>query len=135
AQQSLTKLGLWDVLEPRMAMARDVRAALNLVVLRQCPLGIVYRSDAVSEPRVKVLATFPPDSHKPIVYPIAIVKGHDNATTRALLAALESPRARSVFNRWGFTTPPKPMRKARGEPAGFIHPLRHEGGRAEGAGG
>ncbi|MGH8183072.1 MAG: molybdate ABC transporter substrate-binding protein, partial [Rhodanobacteraceae bacterium] len=42
AQQSLTKLGLWDVLEPRMAMARDVRAALNLVVLRQCPLGIVY---------------------------------------------------------------------------------------------
>lgn len=102
ARQALTKLGMWDALQPHMAMTRDVRAALNLVVLRQCPLGIVYRSDAVSEPRVKVLATFPPTSHKPIVYPIAIVKGHDNAGTRALLAALQSARAHEVFRHWGF---------------------------------
>jgi len=107
AKQALTKLGMWNVLEPRMAMSRDVRAALNLVVLRQCPLGIVYRSDAVSEPRVKVLAAFPATSHKPIVYPVAIVKGHDNATTRALLTALESPRAEAVFRHWGFTTLPE----------------------------
>ena len=102
AKQSLVKLGMWNALQPRMAMSRDVRAALNLVVLRQCPLGIVYRSDAVSEPRVKVLATFPADSHKPIVYPVAIVKGHDNAKSRALLAALQSAKARAVFRRWGF---------------------------------
>ena len=105
AKQALTKLGMWNALEPRMAMSRDVRAALNLVVLRQCPLGIVYRSDAISEPRVKVLATFPANSHKPIVYPAAIVKGHDNATTRALLAALQSAKARAVFGHWGFTMP------------------------------
>jgi len=114
AKQSLTKLGMWNALQPRMAMTRDVRAALNLVVLGQCPLGIVYRSDAVSEPRVKVLATFPADSHKPIVYPVAIVKGHDDATARAMLAALESARAREVFERWGFTEPPEakhPVRK------------------------
>lgn len=103
AKQSLTQLGLWKALEPRMAMSRDVRAALNLVVLRQCPLGIVYRSDAVSEPRVRVLATFPSASHEPIVYPTAIVKGHDDASTRALLAALESAQARNVFQHWGFT--------------------------------
>lgn len=102
ARQSLAKLGMWDALQPRMAMGRDVRAALNLVVLRQCPLGIVYRSDAVSEPRVKVLATFPAASHKPIVYPVAIVKGHDGAKSRALLAALESVKARDVFRHWGF---------------------------------
>ena len=102
AKQSLLHLGMWDALEPRMAMSRDVRAALNLVVLQQCPLGIVYHSDAVSEPRVKTLATFPAASHKPIVYPVAIVKGHDNAASRALLAALQSPRAEAVFRRWGF---------------------------------
>lgn len=106
AKQSLLHLGMWNTLEPRMAMSRDVRAALNLVVLQQCPLGIVYRSDAVSEPRVKVLATFPAASHKPIVYPVTIVKGHDNAATRALLAALQSERARNVFRHWGFTQPP-----------------------------
>lgn len=103
ARQSLTKLGMWDALEPRMAMARDVRAALNLVVLGQCPLGIVYRSDAVSEPRVRVVATFPADSHKPIVYPAALVKGHDDDASRALLAVLQSQRAQAVFRHWGFT--------------------------------
>lgn len=107
AKQSLTQLGMWNALQPRMAMARDVRAALNLVVLRQCPLGIAYRSDAVSEPRVKVLATFPADSHKPIVYPVALVAGHENAATRALLAALESQRVRGVFHHWGFDAPPR----------------------------
>lgn len=105
ARQSLVHLGMWSALQSRMAMSRDVRAALNLVVLRQCPLGIVYRSDAVSEPRVKVLATFPADSHKPIVYPVAIVKGHDDAKSRALLAALQSAKARNVFRHWGFGAP------------------------------
>lgn len=102
ARQSLTKLGMWKALAPRMATTRDVRAALNLVVLRQCPLGIVYRSGAVSEPRVKVLATFPPASHQPIEYPVAIVKGHDDAASRSLLEALRSPRAQAVFKHWGF---------------------------------
>ena len=105
AKQSLLHLGMWNALEPRMAMSRDVRAALNLVVLRQCPLGIVYRSDAVSEPRVKVLAAFPADSHRPIVYSVAIVNGHDGAASRALLAALESARAATVFRHWGFEVP------------------------------
>lgn len=102
AKQAMKNLGLWSALEPRLAMSRDVRAALNLVVLRQCPLAIVYRSDAVSEPRVRALATFPANSHKPIVYPLAIVKGHDDPAARSLFAALESPRASKVFQQWGF---------------------------------
>lgn len=105
AKQALTNLEMWSALEPRLAMSRDVRAALNLVVLRQCPLAIVYRSGAVSEPRVRVLATFPASSHKPIVYPMAIVEGHDGAGSRALLKALQSPRAQKVFRRWGFDAP------------------------------
>jgi molybdate transport system substrate-binding protein len=107
AEQALTHLGMWSALQPRMAMTRDVRAALNLVVLGQCPLGIVYRSDAASEPRVRVLATFPASSHDPVVYPVAIVKGHDSPAARSLLAALQSGRAREVFHRWGFDTLPR----------------------------
>jgi molybdate transport system substrate-binding protein len=107
ARQALTNLGMWSALEPRLAMSRDVRAALNLVVLGQCPLGVVYRSDAVSEPRVRVLATFPPGSHRTIVYPVAIVKGHDDSAARTLLVTLESERARNVFRHWGFDAPPR----------------------------
>ena len=135
ARQSLLHLGMWNALEPRLAMSRDVRAALNLVVLRQCPLGIVYRSDAVSEPRVETLATFPAASHKPIVYPVAIVKGHDNAASRTLLAALESSRAKAVLRHWGFTVPPDAKQAVRGETWDPIHSLRHEGGRTAQRGG
>jgi molybdate transport system substrate-binding protein len=121
AKQALTNLGMWSALEPRLAMGRDARAALNLVVLGQCPLGIVYRSGAMSEPRVRVLATFPGSSHKPVVYPVAIVKGHDDAATHTLLAKLESARAAKVFQRWGFGALPnqsqaKPSANERKEP-------------------
>lgn len=107
AEQALRNLGMWARLQPRLAMSRDVRAALDLVVLGQCPLAIVYRSDAVSEPGVRVLATFPAASHRPIVYPVAIVKGHDRPAARTLLAELESARAAGVFRHWGFDAPPR----------------------------
>lgn len=102
ATEALHSLGSWQMVESRLAMSRDVRAALELVAMGECPLGIVYRSDAVSEPRVRVVATFPPSSHTPIVYPAAIVRGHDSAASRALLAALQSPAAQAVFRRYGF---------------------------------
>lgn len=105
ASEALHALGLWDALHPKLAMSRDVRAALELVAMGECALGIVYRSDAVSEPRVRIVATFPPSSHKPIVYPAAIVRGHDNAGSRALLRALQSPQASAAFRRYGFDVP------------------------------
>jgi len=107
ASEALDGLGLWNALQPKLAISRDVRAALELVVLGECPLGIVYRSDAVSEPRVRIVATFPSSSHTPIVYPMAIVRGHDNAATRALLGALRSPRAQTTFRHYGFDAPPQ----------------------------
>ncbi|MGN6312166.1 MAG: molybdate ABC transporter substrate-binding protein [Rhodanobacteraceae bacterium] len=102
AGEALHALGLWNALQPKLAMSRDVRAALELVAAGECPLGIVYRSDAVSEPRVRIVAAFPPSSHKPIVYPIALVRGHDDAANRALLKVLESPHAQAVFQTYGF---------------------------------
>ncbi len=107
AAESLRALGVWNAVQPKLAMNRDVRAALELVAMGECPLGIVYRSDALSEPRVQVLATFPSTSHLPIVYPVAIVRGHDNAATRALLRALRSPEAQGVFRHYGFDAPPR----------------------------
>ena len=65
-----------------------MRAALNFVARGEAPLGIVYRSDAVSEPAVRVVATFPAGTHAPIVYPAAVVAGHDSPAARALLDAL-----------------------------------------------
>jgi molybdate transport system substrate-binding protein len=102
AHAALATLGVWDAVEPRIIAADNVRAALNFVVRREAPLGIVYRSDAVSEPAVRVVDTFPAESHAPIVYPVALVAGYATPAAHRLLALLHGTEARAVFERWGF---------------------------------
>ncbi len=105
AKAALTSLGQWDAVAARTVSADNVRAALNFVVRREAPLGIVYRSDAVSEPGVQVVDTFPASTHAAIVYPVALLRGHDTAAARATLALLRSPAAATIFKRFGFDVP------------------------------
>lgn len=107
AKASLTSLGVWDSIEPRIVSTDNVRAALNFVAKGEAPLGVVYRSDAVSEPAVRVVDTFPETSHVPIVYPAAVVADHDTPAARKLLALLRAPAAQAIFMRYGFDAPPK----------------------------
>lgn len=115
ARSALAALGVWDAVEPRIIAAENVRAALNFVVRREAPLGIVYRSDAASEPAVRVLGTFPPGSHAPIVYPVALIAGYATTDARGLLELLHGDAARAVFERWGFdvlpATTPRPRQR------------------------
>ncbi|MBA7729261.1 molybdate ABC transporter substrate-binding protein [Citrobacter freundii] len=104
AKEALQKLGAWDTLAPKLAPAEDVRGALALVERNEAPLGIVYGSDSVASKGVKVVATFPEDSHKKVEYPIAIVDGHSNATVSAFYDYLKGPQAAEIFKRYGFTT-------------------------------
>ncbi|MEO0938650.1 MAG: molybdate ABC transporter substrate-binding protein [Pseudomonadota bacterium] len=71
ARAWLEHIGAWDTLEPHLAEAQDVRAALAFVVQSAAPLGVVYASDALAEPRVQVIYEVPQDAHPPIRYPIA----------------------------------------------------------------
>ena len=103
AKQALTKLGLWDKVQPRVAATDDVRAALMLVARGEAPLGIVYATDAAVSPNVTIVGTFPADTHDPVVYPFAIVNGGDTPEARALLAFIAGPQARAVFQKAGFT--------------------------------
>ena len=104
AKEALQKLGAWDTLSPKLAPAEDVRGALALVERNEAPLGIVYGSDAVASKGVKVVATFPEDSHKKVEYPVAVVEGHNNATVKAFYDYLKGPQAAEIFKRYGFTT-------------------------------
>jgi len=106
AKAALTRLGAWDAVATRVVSADNVRAALNFVARGEAPLAIVYRSDAVSEPAVRIVATFPDASHAPIVYPIAILSGHDTPAARKLLAALRAPAAQEIFRASGFDVLP-----------------------------
>jgi molybdate transport system substrate-binding protein len=100
---ALEKLGAWDGVKDKIAQADNVRAALLLVSRGEAPLGIVYQTDAASEPAVKIVGTFPEDSHPPITYPIALTKTSTNPDARAFLNYVRSPAAKPAFERQGFT--------------------------------
>lgn len=104
AKESLENLGAWSTLAPEMARANNVRSAMALVERAEAPLGIVYGSDAVASDKVKVVGIFPEASHKPVEYPMAIVKGHENPTVTAFYDYLKSPAAAVIFEKYGFTT-------------------------------
>jgi molybdate transport system substrate-binding protein len=100
---ALEKLGVWDGVKDKIAQAENVRAALLLVARGEAPLGIVYQTDAASDPTVKIVGTFPENSHPPIIYPIALTKESTNPDAQAFLNFLRSPAARPAFERQGFT--------------------------------
>jgi molybdate transport system substrate-binding protein len=102
ARAALVSLGAWSGVEARLVPAVHVRAALNFVAGHEAPLGIVYRSDALSEDSVRVVDTFPASSHPPIVYPVALVRAGDNEAARRLLVLLHGPDAARIFVRFGF---------------------------------
>ncbi|MEO8459494.1 MAG: molybdate ABC transporter substrate-binding protein [Dokdonella sp.] len=107
SKAALSKLGIWKSIESRIVAADNVRAALNFVARGEVPLGIVYRSDAMSESSVRIVATFPANTHAPIVYPAAIVAGHDSPAARALLDRLRSAPEQAICRAYGFDAPPK----------------------------
>ena len=101
AKAALEKLGAWQAAEPKFAMTENVRAALALVARGEAVLGIVYSTDAKVEPGVRIVGTFPANSHPAIIYPIA-------ATTTAkpetadYLAFVRSSAAKAIFEKYGF---------------------------------
>jgi molybdate transport system substrate-binding protein len=103
AKSALRKLGVWRDVEGKLSRAYSVRGALALVERGQCPLGIVYSTDAAVSQRVKVVGTFPEDTHPPIVYPAALIAGKDTPVARAFIDFLKTPEAKAVFEKYGFT--------------------------------
>ncbi len=100
---ALESLGVWTSVEGKVAQAENVRAALKFVSTGEAALGIVYRTDASAEPGVRVVGTFPEDSHPPIVYPVAQTTASTDDDTPAFLKCLRSARARELFAAQGFT--------------------------------
>jgi molybdate transport system substrate-binding protein len=107
AKAALEKLGAWQAAEPKFAMAESVRAALTLVARGEAVLGIVYSTDAKVEPGVKIVGTFPADSHPPIIYPVAAT-ATAKPEANDYMAFLRSQAAKTVLEKYGFAYLIKP---------------------------
>jgi len=100
---ALVQLDAWRTVSPGVARAKDVRAALALVERAEASLGIVYATDAAISDQVKVVGVFPKDSHPPIIYPVAVVAGNNRPVVERFLKFLESPEAKAIYKKYGFT--------------------------------
>lgn len=102
ARQAFEKLGVWAKVEPSLARADSVRAAMALVERGEAPLGVVYASDAVISKKVKVVGQFSDQLADPIIYPAALITGFDTPEARKLLDFMKSAEARAIFAKYGF---------------------------------
>ena len=100
---ALEKLGVWAAVAGKTAQAADVRAALVLVSRGEAPFGIVYQTDVVADPGVRIVGLFPADSHPPIIYPAALVATSNSGDARRLLDYLGGAVAKPLFETQGFT--------------------------------
>ncbi|MDZ4736436.1 MAG: molybdate ABC transporter substrate-binding protein [Rhodospirillaceae bacterium] len=103
AKEALESLGLWAAVEPRLAHAEDVRAALVLVERGEAPLGIVYATDAAISDKVRVIGSFPADSHTPITYPFAMIAGQNGEDAHAFFRYVTGPEGFETFRKYGFS--------------------------------
>lgn len=102
ARQALTSLGVWNNVADRLVRAEDVRHALVFVARGEVPLGIVYETDARVDKRVRLVGLFPPESHLPITYPVALTNDASAQAAR-FIEFVRSEAGRSAFEQCGFT--------------------------------
>ncbi len=102
-KQSLENLGVWDSVRNKIARSKDIRAALMLVERGESPAGIVYATDAAITKKVRIVGTFPEESHSRVLYPVALVAGRETPAARDFIKFLKTPEARTIFEKYGFT--------------------------------
>ncbi len=98
---ALETLKIWPSVESKIAQTENVRAALILVSRGEAPLGIVYQTDAAADPNVRIVDTFPENTHPPIIYPLAVTANSTNADAAALLAYFKSAKAKPTVREAG----------------------------------
>ncbi|WP_028022500.1 molybdate ABC transporter substrate-binding protein [Enterovibrio calviensis] len=101
AKQALLSLGLWRVIEDKLALSNSVRATLALVERGEAPLGVVYLSDALASSSVSVVADIPSDTHTAIVFPKAMTP-NTSVKAQRFFAYLDSQKAQSILQDNGF---------------------------------
>ncbi len=103
SEEILTKLGILDAVKAKAVYGSDVRQVLSWVETGDADAGLVYATDAAVSDKVKVTAKAPAGSHKPVIYPAAVIKSTTNAeAAKAFLEFTSTDEAKAVFEKYGF---------------------------------
>ena len=98
---------LTPAIKDKLIYAENVRQVLDYVARGEVDAGVVYATDAaVRSTEVSVAADAPESSHKPVVYPIAVVKGTKNeVAAKAFIDAVLSKEGIAILKKYGFRIP------------------------------
>jgi molybdate transport system substrate-binding protein len=93
-----------DMIQTKLVFAENVRQVLDYVARGEVDAGIVYSTDAmVKQQEVRIIATAPEASHKPIIYPIAVVQGTKyEKAAKSFIAVVTSDEGRKILSKYGF---------------------------------
>lgn len=106
AKEALAHAKLWDTLQPKFVLSKDVRQVLTYVESGNAEAGFAYKTDALTSQKVTIVTVIDPQSYQPVEYPAGIVK-----TTKHVKEAqdfyhyLQSKEAADVFVKYGFSVP------------------------------
>ncbi len=108
SEEIYTNLGTWEELTAsgKVTYGSNVKEVLALVAEGAVDCGIVYSTDAATEPGVQVVASAPEGSHKAITYPAAVLNTTANQeAAEAFLSYLQTDACAKVFTDIGFVIP------------------------------
>jgi molybdate transport system substrate-binding protein len=104
ATEVFTNLNMIDSIQSKVVYGKDVTEVLTWVQTGNADAGVVYATDAKTTDKVKVIATAAESTHSPIVYPATVIKASKNQdAAKDFLSYLSSDKAKSVFEKYGFT--------------------------------
>lgn len=108
AAEVLQYFQLVEPLKDKLILAENVRQVLDYVARGEVEAGVVYRTDTMTKAKeVKIAAAAPEKSHKPVVYPLGMVKGSNNENAaREFITAVVSAEGKAVLKKYGFGVVP-----------------------------
>ncbi|MBV9868587.1 MAG: molybdate ABC transporter substrate-binding protein [Abitibacteriaceae bacterium] len=107
AKETLTRHGLWPLVQPKTVFGENVRQTLAYVANGDVDAGLVFATDArIASQKVRVVQTaVPGKDHQPILYPAAVIAGAPHAVAaRQFMAFLQGSTAQHILLRYGFAT-------------------------------
>jgi len=102
AKQSLEHIGLWEKLQSKLVLAKDVRQVLEYVETGNVDFGLVYRTDALLLNNGRLLGDMPEASYDSILYSMVLLKESAHPDAKRFYDYLKTDAAKAVFKKYGF---------------------------------
>ena len=103
-QQVLRNLNIYDAVQQKTVLAKDVRTVLTYVETGNVEAGTVYKTDAAISDKVKVVLTAANGTHDAIIYPMATINTtKQGKAVEEFSAYLMGQDAQDIFVKYGFS--------------------------------